>query len=276
MGFILLGFVLAIIGEVFIIKLYWNGEKQLAKYNKEHSDVEAASAEVFIEKLNSISTLTVSNIECNGSRVNLKYQNNLYVINVENGIAAVEYDRNGCGFKLSSLGKILRLFKFSKAAKKAVEINYVMDCVANKDTSLHQKENQKVKTDTKLVMVSFVAMVICLIIGVVGMTGGLYEDAINQVKDTEYFAGMTYGELIEAYLVEPEWTAFKSDTNTAVVEVNGLSVEDETICIQFLGEYGFGFNSNIEQKFTLSYLDADGVSLDADAAMQIIYEYLYN
>ena len=50
-------------------------------------------------------------------------------VNVEDGKVSVEYDKAGCGIKFSRIGRILRVFKFYKAANKAIEINAVIACL---------------------------------------------------------------------------------------------------------------------------------------------------
>jgi hypothetical protein len=125
-----------------------------------------------------------------------------------------------------------------------------------------------------MIWLSLAAMLLCLFIGIVNMTGDVYGEAITKVKNTEYSNGVTYGTIINGYLKEPEWKAFNSDTDTAIVEVNGTSIADENICIQFAGTAGMGFNGVSNQTFYIRYFEADGESLDQDAAMEYIYEYL--
>ena len=88
----------------------------------------------------------------------------------------------------------------------------------------------------------------------------------------EFRDGVTYEELIDVYLKDAEWTAGNSETDTAVVEINGTSVEGEKICIQFWGDMGMGMSY---KNLTLKYCEADGVSLEPDSVMEYIYLYYY-
>lgn len=92
---------------------------------------------------------------------------------------------------------------------------------------------------------------------------------------TEYHENTTYGNLIDKYIPNAEWTAFNYlDTDTAVVEINGTSIADEVICIQFCGEGGMGFNNVNIQQFTPYYFEIDGEPYDYDAAFAYIYLYV--
>lgn len=275
MNFILtIIFLFLVIGAILDWKIDHSLIKQIAKYNEGHSDVSATSTEDFISKINSIPNLGVSNIICNGNLVNLVYQKNEYVINIENGVASVKYDMSGCGFKSSKKDRIFKMFKIIRALKKAISINFIMDCVSGKDTSEHTKEYKKIKNNIKAFYISLIVMILCCIIGVIVTFGDSHDNIVAKVKTTEFVNGVTYEEIIDRYLETSEWTAFLSDTDTTIVEISGISVENEVIRIQFSGYYGMGFNDI--QNFTLSYFEVDNESLDPIAAMEYMYEYLNN
>ncbi len=275
MGFLLLAFVLVIVAEVFLIKFYYDGEKQLAKYDKEHSTVSVTSVEELVAKMRAIPNAGINQVDCDGNKVNLTCQSGKYIVNVENGIAAVEYDRCGCGLKLSSLSRILQLFKFTKAVNKAVEINTVMDGLSGKNNAEEEKEYKKVKADRNGLGISVLVMFVCLVIGLCSFFGGVEDAAVENVKAMEFYEGITYGELISGYIENPEWTVFNTETDTPIVEVNGTSVEEEEIRIQFSGEMGMGLNGVENQSFRLRYFGIDGESYDAEEVMWYVYEFLY-
>lgn len=265
-------FLFLVIGAILEWKIDCSLIKQIAKYNEGHSDVSATSTEDFISKINSIPNLGVSNIICNGNLVNLVYQKNEYVINIENGVASIKYDMSGCGF--SRKYRIFKMFKIIKALKKAISINFIMDCVSGKDTSEHTKEYKKIKNNIKAFYISLIAMIICCIIGVIVTLGDSHDNIVAKVKTTEFVNGVTYEEIIDRYLETSEWIAFLSNTDTAIVEISGISVEDEAICIQFSGFPGMGFTDMND--FTLSYFEVNNESLEPIAAMEYMYEYLYS
>lgn len=149
-----------------------------------------------------------------------------------------------------------------------------MDCVSGKSIEENKKEYVKVKNNIKTINILEILGVIFLIIGMCNMTGNISGEAIDNVKTTEFSTGVTYEDLISGYIQTPEWDAFNSDKDRVVVEVNGISVENEKICIQFAGDPGMGFSHVNLQKFKLVYFEVDGESLDPDAAMEYIYEYL--
>ena len=107
--------------------------------------------------------------------------------------------------------------------------------------------------------------------------GGTYKDrAIQNVRSSLYNENTTYDKIVDAYLINPDWTAFNSDKDAPVVEVNGVSIEKEDICIQFIGELGLGFHLVEKQDFSLHYFEVDGQSVDAEAAMDYIFEHYIN
>lgn len=274
MSFIFVALVFGVIAEIFILKLYKDGGKQLSKYDKNNSAVRASSSEELASVISRLPNSGVSNIEVRGNDVGLTLKNNKYTINVENGIAAVKYDMAGTGVRFSKFGRILKPFRFGKSAKKAVAINSLFDEIMGRKEPNDEKEYKKVANDRKIFFISLAAMLIFLIIGICNMTGSIHGEAVTKVKNTEYFNGVTYGTLINGYLKEPDWNAFNSTTDTAIVEVNGTSVEGEKIRIQFSGSRGMGFSGVSNQNFDVSYFEADGEKFDPDAAMEFVYEYL--
>lgn len=273
MFFILLAIVLVVILEIFMLKLYKDGGCQLEKYDKTNTVILSDSVDEFISKIKAVAGPEITQINSNGNKVELVYKNNAYEINVEDGKAAVEYDKAGCGIKLSRIGRVLRVFKFYKAANKAIEINAVMDCLAGKDKSEETQAYKKVKTDKNALVVFAITMIVCLFIGISGMTGNMQEEAIDNVKATVFYESVTYEELLNTYIVNPEWTAFNSENDIVIVEMNGTSIENDQVCIQFSGEMGMGFNGVGQQDFKLRYFDINGESLDPVGAMEYIYNY---
>jgi hypothetical protein len=274
MGLIFVALVIGVITEIFILKLYKDGEKQLSKYDKSHSAVRMSSSEELASVINRLPNSNANNIEVQGNDVKLKLKNNKYTLNVEEGIASVKYDLAGTKLKFSKFGRIAKPFIFSKSAKKAVAINSLFDKLMGKKDSNDEKEYKKVKNDSNMMWISLVVALICLFIGIANLKGDIYGEAITKVKNSEYYNGVTYGTIINGYLEAPEWKAFNSDADTAIVEVNGTSIANEKICIQFAGTAGMGFNGVSNQTFYVRYFEADGESLDRDAAMEFIYEYL--
>ena len=275
MIFIFVAFALIVPAEIFLIKFYYDGEKLFKKYDKDHSNVQCVNVEEFVSRIKAFTEWETSKVECNGNKVNLVYQKNKYVINIEDGIAAVEYDRRGCGIKISGIGRIFKIFRFHKAIKKAAAINNVMDSLAGKNTEEGTKGYKKIKNDWTMLGILFFAMIAFYLIGMFNIIKNIHEEGIERVKNIEFLNGITYGELVHGYIREPEWTAFNSDKDVAIIEVNGKSVEGEEICIQFGAEGREGFNLISSQNFRPIYFEADGESLDTDAAFLYLYEYLY-
>ncbi len=275
MIFIFVAFALIVPAEIFLIKFYYDGEKLFKKYDKDHSNVQCVNVEEFVSRIKAFTEWETSKVECNGNKVNLVYQKNKYVINIEDGIAAVEYDRRGCGIKISGIGRIFKIFRFHKAIKKAAVINNVMDSLAGKNTEEGTKGYKKIKNDWTMLGILFLAMIAFYLIGMFNIIKNIHEEGIERVKNIEFLNGITYGELVHGYIREPEWTAFNSDKDVAIIEVNGKSVEGEEICIQFGAEGREGFNLISSQNFRPIYFEADGEILDTDAAFLYLYEYLY-
>ena len=76
----------------------------------------------------------ISGVNFDGNAVSIMCDNNIYPVNFNDGVVSVEYDRSGCGIKISAIGRILKVFKFSIAVNKAVLINRVMDRISGKDS----------------------------------------------------------------------------------------------------------------------------------------------
>ena len=273
MGYLFLAFLLVIVGEIFLIKLYGNGGEQLEKYDKEHSDIEVSNFEEFVSKLKAVKGLNVNKVDSNAGISTITFQGNKHKMNVENGKVSVEYDMAGCQLRISSIGRILKAFKFGKTVKRAVLINSALDSITGRTTDENTKQYKKVSNSRVILNVSIIAIIVFCIMGISSFSGGIHEEAIEKVKATEFYAGYTYGDVVERYVYEPEWSAFNSDTDVAIVEMNGTSIENETICIQFSGELGMGFNSVGIQDFKVRYFELDGESLNPESAMIYICDY---
>ncbi len=265
--------VFAVIGIVFTDKVYYHGLKQLRKYDMENSCLTFDSIDDFISKIKMFPDVDIISIAKDTNTVTIRLKRNKYSIVVENNIAYVEYN-NPYSIKFSRIGRIIRTLKVNKAAKKAVLINKLLDKVTDKYTANDQKSYKKYLNSSRLMTISVILMIACLVIGSFSMFGNLEQDAIDNVKSTYYNERITYDQIIDRYLIDAEWEAFNSDRDIVVVEVNGMSVENEMICIQFSGEAGLGFNGVDHQEFELRYFDVDGKSIDPDAAMEYIYDYL--
>ena len=273
MGIIIVAILLAVVAEIMLIKLYGRGALQFKKYDKANSDVLSENADEFVSKLRMISDLNINKVSCDGNKVNIVYKNNKYNIKIENGIASVEYDTAGCfAIKLSQIKKILKIFKFSKAIKKATIINSVMDRMSGKDAKSSEKEYKKINKQRQVLNITILAMVSCLVIGVFAMSNDMKDEMIDKVKSMEYSSGMTYGDIIDKYIKDADWENGVSEDDTALVEIKGVSIKNEKIHIQFIGELGMGMHNIKGQKFKLYYFEVDGESLDPDMAFAGMYE----
>ena len=265
MVFIFLAFGLLIVGEIFLILLYLNGGKQFLKCNKENSKLSFSTLEDFVSSIKSIPGIEVHNVDDANNKVELVYKRQKYVMLFENDKAFIEYDTAGCGARVSVIGRTFKMLAFCKAVKKAYIINNVFGIDSDKDFT-------KFKVCKAGMFGSVVAMLICAVVGVVSLLSGVKDGAINNVKESVYRDDMTYGYIIEGYIKDPEWKAFNNDNGVAVVEVNGTSVEKQSICIQFMGEGGMGFNDVDTQEFKLYYFGVDGKSVEPESSMAYIAE----
>ena len=135
-----------------------------------------------------------------------------------------------------------------------------MDSLAGKNTEEGTKGYKKIKNDWTMLDILFFVMIAFYLIGMFNIIKNIHEEGIERVKNIEFLNGITYGELVHGYIREPEWTAFNSDKDVAIIEVNGKSVEGEEICIQFGAEGREGFNLISSQNFRPIYFEADGES----------------
>lgn len=262
MGWILFAIILGIASEVLWFSFFRKGSKQFSKYDKDHSSVIVSNADDIVSKLKKNVNLEISGIQSEENQINFLCQNNNYTINIENGTAYVEYD------VLALLGR--KRIRFWKSVRKAMQINAIMDTLKS-DGLVETKAYEKIKLYAKVYVASFVAFLIFLVIGFCSFLGVRYDDAITDAKALEYSFGVTYGEIIDGYVKNAEWTAFNSDDDTAVVEVCGTSVEGEQIRIQFWGNPGMGFSYT---SIRLACVEINGDELDADAVIAYMYWYL--
>ena len=271
MGFLLFAIVLAVVGELLWFKFYRDGKKNFTKYDKEHSNIIVLNQEDVVSKLIKKSNLGIGNIVSEQNQIRFICQKNDYTINIENGIAYVDYDMSGCEVRVSLIGKLTKRFKFWKSAHKAMLLNMIMDTLQN-DSFAEQKSYQKTKIYAKSSVVALVSFLIFLVIGCCSFIGSVSNEAVVDAQTMEFCDGVTYGELIDIYLEDAEWSAFNGERDIAVVEVIGTSVEGEDVCIQFWGDMGMGLSY---RSLTLEFCEVDGVSLEPDTVMEYIYLYYY-
>ena len=150
-------------------------------------------------------------------------------------------------------------------------VNMIMDALQSQ-SPIEKKEYHKTKFFAKSAVVSYISFAIFLVIGLFSFFGAISDKAISEAKRMEFCDGVSYEELIDTYLKDSEWTAFNAETDTAVVEITGTSVEGENICIQFWGDLGMGLSYS---HLTLEYFEVNGMSIDPQEAMEYIYLYYY-
>ena len=271
MGLILLAIALGIISELFWFLFYRNGKKNFTKYDKEHSKVAVSNVEEIISKLNQKQNLGISNIVSEVNQISFIGKKSNYTINIENGMAYVDYDTSGCEVRVSLISKLIKRFNFWKSANKAMFINIIMDMLAN-DGSANTKEYEKTKFIGKSAVIAFASFLIFLVIGCFSFAGSVSNEAVSDAQKMEFRAEVTYEELVDSYIKDAEWTAFNGEGDIAVVEVTGTSVEGEDVCIQFWGDMGMGLSY---KSLTLKFCEIDGVSLEPDVVMEYVYMYYY-
>ena len=271
MGSLFLAIVLALVSGLLWLKFRHDAKKNFLMYDKEHSDIFVNNVEEFVSKLNQKLSFGISNIVSESNRVCFMCQKNDYIINIENGTAYVDYNMSGCKVGVAPFGGLTEQHKFWKSARKAMLINTILDTFKN-DYLIEKKTYQKTKTYAKSAIIAFVASLIFIVIGLCSFTGSVHNDAVSDAKSIEFCDGVTYEKLIDAYLIDPKWSAFNGNNDIAVVEVTGISVEGEDICIQFRGDMGMGFDY---RDLSLNYFEADGITYDPDSVMEYIYLYYY-
>lgn len=282
MVWFLVVFVLLVVGEILLLKTHSKGSVVLDRYTKEKSDVKMDSIESLQEQLKSLGS-NITGISCEQNRVKFNFHKNNYAICYETDVVYAEYDMNWTGIRISGVARLLQFFKFCKAVRKAGELNYVMDRLAGRDPAEGLKAAQKVKRYKTAITLAFGGMILSLFIGLFGLTGGgtegngglvgeTYGKAIQNVKDTVYSTNVTYGDIVGGYLTSPKWEAFNdSEKAVAIVEVNGKSINDEKICIQFMGELGLEFYQVENQVFKPVYVEVEGEAVVVDEAFDYMY-----
>ena len=271
MVFICLAVIFLVVGEIFLLIMYRYGGKQFTKYDKDNSGLSYESMEDFVSRVKGISGVEARYKDGSDNGIELIYKKNKYVLGYENNKIFVDYVASKCTTNVFWLSGTFRAFSFSKVVKKAYLINSVLENISEKDV-LCTREYKKFKNCVMGTIVSVIIMIALALIGVFSFFSGTKDEAISNVKEIEFNNDMTYGEIIEGYIANPEWTAFNSENDTVVVEVTGKSVEMQQICIQFLGEAGMGFGEVDKQEFDLAYFEVGGKSVEPELAMEYIAE----
>ena len=271
MGVLLFAVILGVVGELLWFKFYRTSQNQFTKYDKEHSTVAILDAAEIVTTLNKHASLGISDIKLEENQVSFTYKKDYHTIHIEDGKAYAEYDMFGFGVRLSFIGKITKKFKFWKCVHKAMHINVIMDTFQNNSLPT-QKEYEKTKIFAKASVIAYAAFLIFLVIGFFTAIKSISNSAVSDVQKMEFYNDITYEELIDSYVKDAEWTAFNTDNDVAVVEVSGISIEGENICIQFWGSMGMGFS---DESLELAYFEVNGVSINPIKAMESIYMYYY-
>ena len=167
--------------------------------------------------------------------------------------------------QLEQIKKLCSLWDYLQTTDKKIVLYGMGD---GADKILDVCYSKKIKIYAKASVAAFVAFLIFLIAGVSSFLGSKYDAAIEDAKTMTYYNNITYGELIDEYVRDAEWTAFNSESDMAVVEVHGTSVDGDKVCIQFWGESGMGLSY---RTLTLEYFEVDGVSMDPNWMMEYIY-----
>lgn len=118
-----------------------------------------------------------------------------------------------------------------------------------------------------------------------GLMQGMNDEYIGYAKAKCPVDGVdvTYGDVFNFYLGEPEWDYFESDQNKCIVEVSGISSIDNNkhILVQF-AFVGVSSSNSITSSTNISvaYMEVNGQTCDANEAAEnlnsIVQAYLVN
>lgn len=265
--------VFAVIAEVCLIKLINKSNEQFSKYNAENSNVLADSIEDLIRRLNEVPNIKITDISNTTDTVKFKANKRKYTLNFKNGIVSVEYKYPKIEGKPEP-SKFFKVIKLSKDAQKATVVNSIMDYLSGKDSKENNKVKSKLSNTRRTMELSTIVMIISMCIGIGICLSGKQSDGIDNVKSTLYSGSISYGDIVNYYVPNQEWTVFNSETDTACVEVNGTDEENNQICIQFLGDLGLGLNNMGSQKFEMTYFELNGEPIDVDVVLDMACEAL--
>ena len=277
MGFIFAAIIVGIIVFVVQFRMKIQCIKYFWKYDKDRSPIFANSLEEFLSQLNAVTQFDIGEIECLENEVTFTYQFDKYIVKCEEGKAYIDYAASNCEVNPLKFCRLFRGHLFKLTMQRAISVNSIMDHIARQNPLVGAGEYSRIKAERIVTKILILIAVVLLGVGVYFLVGDKHDEAIQHVKTSMYKDGRTYEEVIRSYIHDAEWTAFISGekNDLAVVEVNGISVNNEKICIQFLGESGLGFDHADTQTFTVSYFEVDGTSCAPDSSMELIYNYTY-
>lgn len=97
------------------------------------------------------------------------------------------------------------------------------------------------------------------------------------MAQNEEYKGVKYEKIVTGYITNPKWKAFNSKNDIVVVEVDGISKNNEKICIQFsCSDFGMGFSFRDTCKFKPTYISVDEQSVEIEGALDIMLMYAKN
>ena len=260
-----------ILAEVYMHKTIKLSHEQFVDYQLVCSDVRADSIEDLAERIKNISEYNISTVSCTADTVSFTANKNEYTLHLQDGVVYVEYDFSPVSGKPSPT-KVFKVVKLSKDAQKATVINSILDSLSGKSSDKNKKIKKKLRKFSKNIWLTVIACIVAFVIAAIIGLSKSNDDAIENVKSTNYSNTLTYGEIVNTLCPNgQEWDTFITDNDTACVEVNGISNDNSNVKIQFLGDYGVGFSNSKTMNFRIHYLSIGDQSYDPDEALKILF-----
>lgn len=157
-----------------------------------------------------------------------------------------------------------------------VESNQIMDTIAagQQDGNVKQERGYgRASTGFKILCPSFVAIILGAVLLCLGLMQGMNDEYIGYAKAKCPVDGVdvTYEDIFNFYLGEPEWDYFESDQNKCIVEVSGTSSidNDKRILVQFAFVGVSSSNSIISSTpIDVAYMEINGQTCTAEEAVE--------
>lgn len=206
---------------------------------------------------------------------------------LENGNVKIKYPYSTENL-YGGLFRSLKQMSIHRDISAMVEANQIMDTIAagqQFNSGVQERGYGRASIGVKILWPSFTAIILGGILLCLGITWGMKDDYIRYAKAKCPVDGvdMTYEDVFDFYLREPEWDYFESDQNKCIVEVSGVSSidNDKQILVQFTF-VGVSSSEGIisSTPIDIAYMEVNGQTCTADEAVEnlnnIVQAYMVN
>ena len=274
---------LILVGAVGFYIAYHIGKKDFMEQSAVYAagvDLGVSNNEELFQIIQGMRSETVLKIWIDDENVKIQGKRGVHDFFVDNNLVKIRVPLALLNVYRSVLRSIKQM-RIHGQSRKLAEANSIMDEMirwSGRKGLQHEVSYDTAGRGGKILFPSFPSIIIGGVLLCLSILLGFNEECIGYIKDKEPLkdSNVTYGEVFDYCLDNPEWEFYHSDQDKFIVEVTGKSMVDDSgmVDVQFaFGDVSKQGEITSSTPYNLAYMSCDGETLPSDDAIAKIYDF---